>query len=203
MSKGLKFQDMSEIQKDILVSNLSVFMGWFERTFKVDVYLAYGTLLGAMRERDFIATDNDIDLCYLSSKNNINDVFLEMLEIYESCEKLNILLSRGQGSGYPRNCGHAHICLPGTDNVYDMWTSWIDEKGKYNFWSMGMDLKRGVLLPFSEAQLRGYTLKVPHKSKEVLSYLYTERWKIPENRKSYYYRKTYLKSLTELIDQEA
>lgn len=202
MAKGKAFENFSESKKDSLVENLGSFMSWFEKTFGNDIYLQYGTLLGALREKNLISRDNDIDLAYLSKYNTISEVYEEMLQIYLKCEELGVLYSRGEGSGYKRNCGHAHIYLPKTFDVYDVWTSWIGKDGKYYFWSMGNGLKSNVLLPFSKAILRGHQFKVPHRSKEVLKYLYTLDWKVPMNRKSYYYRKHYLSPLYELIKKD-
>ncbi len=44
--------------------------GTFKTEFDLDIYLTWGTLLGAVREGDFIAFDTDVDIAYLSEQTS-------------------------------------------------------------------------------------------------------------------------------------
>lgn len=197
MSKGKLFGDMRNKQKDSLVRELKVFMEAFENKFGLDIYLQYGTLLGAVRGGDFIDHDNDIDLAYLSRYHKFQEVYREMIRIYKCFEKKNLLRDRGGGRSYHKNCGHAHILSNNKKVAFDIWTSWIDEDGKYYFWSMGMGVPRGNLIPFDIVKLRGVDFKVPHRYKKVLEYLYGRDWRREKHIKSYRYRKAHLEPLYE------
>lgn len=199
MTKGRLFRYRSDKLKDILVGDLKSFIVDFEKAFKLPLYLSYGTLLGTVRQGNFIARDDDIDLAYLSKYHTIPEVFKEMLKIYSTLEKRGLLIDRGQGGGYGQNCGHAHILSINKRTEFDVWTSWIGKDKKYYFWSMGMGLPKGHLLPLVLLKLRGFEFKVPHKYKRVLAYLYGEDWRMPKAIKSYHYRPAHLTPLNEII----
>ena len=189
MTKKIKWKDISEIEKREYINQTDIFCKWFSDLFNTPIYLIYGTLLGCIRESNLIDSDDDIDLAYLSKYTKFEDVFKEMLEINRVCDKLKLIRSFGEGSGLPRYCGHSHILSQNKKCVFDVWTSWIDEKGKYNFYSMGKNINKSILLPLKSNTLREKTFLVPNKSEELLSYLYTEKWKTPSNKKSWQCRK--------------
>ncbi|MFM9276378.1 LicD family protein, partial [Pseudarthrobacter sp. NKDBFgelt] len=57
------------------------FQEYFRKTFNKDLYFVAGTLLGAVREGDFIAHDDDMDVGYFSTKASAEEVRDEMFEI--------------------------------------------------------------------------------------------------------------------------
>jgi hypothetical protein len=201
MSRKFTFKDLSEKEKDKKVENLYKFTLWFKKEFNLDIYLQYGTLLGAVRENNLIDIDNDIDTCYLSKYSDIKDVYSEMLSIYDECEKMGVLHYRG-GEKYFKNCGYGNLYLKGTQDRFDLWTSWIDDSNTYYFWAAGRGLSQDFLLPLSTVTLRGYEFLAPNKSKEVLEYLYTKDWTCCMNKKAYYYSQKELDPINKLIKQK-
>ncbi len=202
MSKGIQFKDLSKAEKDLIIERTDKFCKWFTMTFDLPIYLIYGTLLGSIRESYLIDSDNDIDLAYLSKYNTFSEVFKEMLSINMICQNLDLILSFGQGSGLPRFCGHSHIYNEEKTYSFDVWTSWIDEKGRYNFYSMGKRLNKNILRPFKVSKLGDKSFLVPNQSEELLTYLYSDDWKTPMNRKSYYYRKDFWKPLIDIYTKK-
>ena len=51
----------------------------------VDAFPAYGTLLGAIREQDFIGHDSDVDLGYVSRHTHPLDVIRESFRLQRTC----------------------------------------------------------------------------------------------------------------------
>jgi len=200
MTKKIKWKDRAETDKTEYINQADIFCKWFTDLFNVPIYLIYGTLLGCVREHNFIDNDDDVDLAYLSKHTKFEDVFKEMLEINRVCDNLRLIKTFGQGSGLPRYCGHSHIFSKNKKCIFDVWTSWIDEKGKYNFYTMGKNINQDVLLPLKLNTLRDKTFLVPNKSKKLLSYLYTDEWKTPLSRKSYQYRKFHWKPLVTIYN---
>lgn len=68
------------IDKEIASENLSLLQSLFDKN-GIRFQLAFGTLLGAVRERDFISHDEDIDLALLDEDR---DRFIEILPYLES-----------------------------------------------------------------------------------------------------------------------
>jgi len=198
MKNTIKWKDISEIEKREYINQTDIFCKWFSSLFNVPVYLIYGTLLGCIRENDFIDNDDDVDLAYLSRYNKFEDVYKEMLVINIICSNLGLIKSFGEGSNLPRFCGHSHIFSENKKCIFDVWTSWIDEKGNYNFYTMGKNIKQDVLLPLKLDTFRDKTFLVPNKSEELLSYLYTDAWKTPLDKKSHQYRKDYWRPLIDI-----
>ena len=198
MSKGIYFKDIPLKDRLEKVEYIRKFCIWFKDLFGIDVYLMYGTLLGAIRENNFIDSDNDIDLAYISKYHKFEDVFKEMIMINLTLSNLGHILSFGEGSGLPRHSGHAHIFSEDKKCVFDVWTSWIGEDNKYYFYSMGMGLDSSVLLPLTTGTILDKKLPIPCKSEKLLEYLYTADWKKPLNRKSYYYNKNYWEPLIDI-----
>lgn len=198
MSTGKPFKDYSIDEKILMVEQLYIFCKWFKDIFGLDIYLIYGTLLGAVREGGFISSDNDIDVAYLSKYSNFKDVFNELVIINVICQRLNRIFSFGDGKGLPKHSGHAHIYSDNKRFIFDVWTSWIDEDGKYNFYSMGKNLTSEIILPFKSGYFLNHTFNIPNKSDKLLEYLYSSDWKKPMNRKSGYYIKDYWKPLIDI-----
>jgi len=112
------FYKRNETDRNSLVNNMVSLAIFMKDKFNLDIYLVYGTLLGVIRENDFIAHDNDIDLAYLSNKNNAKDVLDEFYKISSTLKEYKML---------SRLCdkGQMHVYSPNRTHKYDMWTSWI------------------------------------------------------------------------------
>ena len=202
MSQGKLFKDLSQEEKKLQILELKSFCRWFKKLFDLDIYLIYGTLLGAVREQDLIDNDNDIDVAYFSKYTSFEDVFKEMVMINIICANLKMARSFGEGSGLPQHSGHAHLYSLNKKYIFDVWTSWIDENGKYNFYVMGKNLEADLLLPFGEQVILGEKFLAPNKSEALLRFLYSEEWKIPMNRKSRYYNKTHWEPLIDKFKKD-
>src|SRR3546814_2395486 len=62
-------------------------------------FLAYGTLLGAVREGTFIGHDNDLDLGYVSDLSQPVDVVHESLRLQRALVRSGIRVERYSGAG--------------------------------------------------------------------------------------------------------
>jgi hypothetical protein len=202
MSTGKPFKEYSEKQKEAQVEYLHTFCRVFKHLFDVDVYLMYGTLLGAVREHDFIDDDNDIDVCYLSKYHEFGDVYKEMLYINALFSNLDLIRSFGEGRNLPRFCGHSHIYSSDKKAVFDVWTSWIGDDGKYYVYPVGTGWAKSFLLPLEKVKLRHREFLVPHKYKSVLSKLYSKGWVNPASKKVTHFNKTFWKPLVEVYENE-
>ena len=64
------FSNRSEKYKLLLSKEMSNICNFFKKELNLEVYLIFGTLLGAIREKDFINHDYDVDLAYISNNKS-------------------------------------------------------------------------------------------------------------------------------------
>lgn len=139
--------------------------------FNLDIYLIYGTLLGAIRENNFIEHDNDVDFAYMSKQSNLPDV---LNEFYGVCAilKNHELLSKICGNG------HIHIYSPNKRNKFDLWTSFILEDKYYVIPIINGTLAPSMIIPLKESKFKNQPILIPNQSELVLDAIYNT-WKIP------------------------
>jgi hypothetical protein len=149
---------------------LSLFL---QKEFHVDVYLIYGTLLGAIREKDFILYDHDVDIAYLSKYHTKEEV-IEELRIIETKLKNKDLLSKTFN-----NNGHMHVWSPNKQLKIDVWTSWVENDSLYLIPFINGILTKQSLLPLQLDVFRGVEFNFPNNSEEILDCIY-KNWKNPQ-----------------------
>ena len=94
MKPGESFDFMSadEATKDRFAEGILYAERLFKEEFGLVLRVAYGTLLGAIREGDFIDNDTDIDMTYLSTFKKKNQVIDEMNHLYDSLKQMGLVL---------------------------------------------------------------------------------------------------------------
>jgi len=154
------FRTINDIQSAILAE------------FGYELFITYGTLLGCIREGDFIRHDNDIDMTYVSRHSDPDSVRGEFVQI---CSKLIDLGYRGfitrHGIGIKRP-------------VYlDIFFSYFTHDGKYQiaYGYHGREvIGTNLFTDTVDAALGTHTVKVPRRSEELLAQLYGDGWRIPD-----------------------
>ena len=163
---------LTEEEKNKYTSDLKELELYFRTCINLPVYLIYGTLLGAIRNNDYISHDTDVDLGYLSSYIKEEDVYVERLSLIDKLEADGMLRCRGtQG-----------IKIKFNGNDFDVWTSWITENNKYKVLPFNDLCNKDAIVPFRTGTIRGIEFPVPQKSEELLDILYVN-WKIPVTEK--------------------
>lgn len=195
------FKQRSEKVNDQHAKDIVEVQKLYKEQFDVDVYLAYGTLLGAIRDEDFIDHDRDIDLAYMSKHNNMKDIYQEWIGIMqffkdaEITEKFTRTAKKAFkyvfGKDLPlhynklfkrRNCGgQFHFWVPTGTSWIDMWTAWTYEEKYFCSRRTLGDIKHDLILPLKKTKLRGVEVSIPNKPEKYLEYLYGPDWKTPVN----------------------
>lgn len=166
-----------------------------------DIYLQFGTLLGAVRGSELPDYDNDIDVCYLSHYHMAEEVEQEIKNIYKVFADKGMLLKyftrdmdksfweTGDINNINRPFGQAHIMVK--DICIDFFTSWIDEKGNYYTCQWGNFGDSSKFFPVISKSVYGIDLKIPNNSEMILERLYGD-WRTPRDEKSKLPRRSFL-----------
>jgi hypothetical protein len=170
--KILYFEERSDSNKEYYTQQMAEFVLWFEQTLELPIYIIYGTLIGACRERKFIDHDYDVDLAYLSKETEISKIVEEKEKILKILSQQGLLVKRF-------NDGHNHIKLLDRQIIVDLWTSWFDKDKFYctGFYNGTLDKKD--IIPFQYGYLYKQIFKIPINSDKVLTEYYGN-WRVPQ-----------------------
>jgi hypothetical protein len=164
------FYKRTEEQIQAQTNEIPYLINFFKDKFNVVLYPIYGTLLGMMRNNDYILHDNDIDFAYLSLKTTKKEVIQE----YNYISK--VLKENGLLAKYWEE-GHFHCFGESKIFKFDMWISFIIDN-KYSLVPLvDKDIEKDIILPFKSHIFRQHTLLIPNKPEELLNSLY-DNWKI-------------------------
>jgi len=169
--KNLYFYTKTEEEKRKIAEELFNFTKLIESNFDVIVYPTYGTLLGFMRDEDFIKHDYDLDIAYLSKKERYTDIISEY-------EQIKLFLHKKQLFKEEVRTGQVHIRLYDTS---DFWTSWIKEGKFYHCGGktgISGEIDRQILFPFKKIKLYGYEFNCPNEP-EILFNFWYKNWNYP------------------------
>jgi len=142
----------------------------------VDVYLAYGCLLGAVRTGHLIGHDSDVDLAFLSKYEHPFDIIREARWIEEKVREMGFEVIRLSAVNFKvwaplPNGKRAGIDVFGSFYVGDTFHITGNLRG---------DLPRAALKPFGEATLEGITFPAPAELDTFLSFTYGPGWRVPD-----------------------
>ena len=138
----------------------------FKTLFGKDLFICYGTLLGCIRDGDFIAHDDDVDVCFLSDATNTEDAAEDFAHVVRA------LRARGERVRWP---GSAHFHW----NRLDVFIAWFEE-GKLYMYNAGGECARDAVLPLRSRTFLGHRVLVPRRSEMVLQLIYGSGWRTPD-----------------------
>ena len=154
------------IDKEIAHTELKTIKNVFDK-FKIRFFLTHGTCLGAIREKDFIDYDSDIDIgCY---KIDLDKIILAIQELKEKYSFKITKLSLDDES----------ITIIKDNVVIDI--SLYKLEG--NIWSANRH--KVFIIPYhfldklEEIDFLGIKIKVPYNVERYLEYQYGKDWRIP------------------------
>lgn len=183
-----RFADLDADELDALAQAIAGFERLFAAEFDLPIYLTWGTLLGAVREHDFIGHDNDIDLAYLSAAQTD-------FEIVEENETI-VRVLRDHGLTVQRHTkGQLHVnvardrraaLLPAYN--LDVWTTWIRDDRYYHYPDIKGDIAAAAVTPLVRGAFRGERLLLPADPDPVLRCFYGDGWSEPDPDYAWYPR---------------
>jgi len=167
------FYQYSDIEKLVLAKEIKDIETYFKTELELNVYPVYGTLLGMIRDNDFIGWDTDIDMAYLSKCHTNKAVLNEFNMIVKFLEEKKLLLYR------IKTASHLHVYSPNKHLRVDLWISWMDEKNNYHLvWTVGGDIDSSMILPFKTVEFKNQTL-LQMNDPELFLNIHYGNWSIP------------------------
>lgn len=169
------FDTRSAAMVQPLMETISAVLGILEDT-GVDAFLAYGTLLGAVREGALIGHDSDADLGYLSKFSEPVDVIAESLGLQRLLRNKGFEVRRYSGLAFKVYAVEADGFLRGLD----VFGGFMHQG---NFVLMGElyePFKEEWIRPLGKASLEGWEFPVPSDPDKVLTAKYGTGWRVPD-----------------------
>lgn len=163
-------------QRKLAVETLCEFFN-FMSGIGLDSYATSGTLLGIIREGDFISHDDDIDLAYISKFSDPSDILIERLEL---ANKISADLGL---KVYESTGGHLKIETSGKGIafIFDLFTAFVDQDGFLNQYPLRpRSLKVDEVVPIKKLNFYGSEVNVPASPEKHLELNYGSAWRIPD-----------------------
>ena len=142
----------------------------------VEAFLAYGTLLGAVREGNFIGHDSDIDLGYVSRRTHPVDVIRESFRLQRELQAQGLLIDRYSAAAFKVTV----VDADGSDWGLDVFGGFLREGRLYLMGEIGAPYDEGWVFPLGTSTLAGRTFPVPAAPEKLLEATYGAGWRVPD-----------------------
>jgi len=142
----------------------------------MDAFIAYGTLLGAVRNGSFIGHDNDADISYYSRHQHPADILRESYWLQRQLQERGWLVKRVTG-------GFIQVWVnEGASSVQkiDVFTAYhVGDWFAIDLWVRAR-LPPEAILPRGEIELEGRPMPAPGDPDAVLAATYGDEWRVPD-----------------------
>jgi hypothetical protein len=145
------------------------------RATGIEPFIAYGTLLGAVREGAVLGHDSDADLGYVSRHTNPVDVSLESFRIQRMLAEQGWEITRYSGAAFKISVTEGEMT-----RGLDVFGGFMDSGRLYLMGEIGVDFREEWIFPLSTATLHGREMPVPHRPEKLLEVTYGSSWRVPD-----------------------
>lgn len=171
------FTDIGALQQ-----NSSAYLGLIERASAVleqcghPAMLAYGTLLGAVREGNFLAHDDDVDLLIPTRAANREEVEVVLADLAEKLRQKGWRVTR------PNSYTNFHLTEPSTKLHVDVFPLLVDgDRTSLHMEKMRLrDIPTKIVLPPRSYTFLGHEMLVPADPEGFLRERYGDGWGTPD-----------------------
>lgn len=139
-------------------------------------FIAYGTLLGAVREGGLIGHDSDADLGYVSDHEHPADVVTESFDLQRRLVDAGFEVHRYSGAAFKV------VVLEGDGSRrgLDVFAGFVRAGTLYLMGEVGAPFDRSWVHPLTEVELEGRTFPAPAAPERFLEAMYGTSWRVPD-----------------------
>ncbi|GAB3662343.1 hypothetical protein GCM10027596_23620 [Nocardioides korecus] len=142
----------------------------------IDAFLAYGSLLGAVREGRLIGHDSDADLGYVSRHRHPVDVARESFELQRRLTAMGYPIHRYSGAAFRIDVREGDGSVRGLD----LFGGFLDEGTLFLMGEVGHPFREEWVRPLGRATLEGRSFPVPAEPERLLEAMYGPAWRVPD-----------------------
>jgi hypothetical protein len=141
----------------------------------VEPFIAYGTLLGAIREGQVLGHDSDADLGYVSHFSNPVDVVRESFGVQRVLNDHGWQTYRYSGAAF-----RVAVVEGGVTRGLDVFGGFLSQGRLYLMGEIGTEFREDWVRPPGVAALSGRPMPVPAHPERLLEATYGPGWKVPD-----------------------
>lgn len=139
----------------------------------IEPFLAYGTLLGAVREGTVLGHDSDADLGYVSRFHDPVDVVRESFRVQREFNQRGWSTYRYSGAAFRVDVSEGGVGL-------DVFGGFLDRGRLWLMGEIGTDYERDWLFPLTTVELAGRRMPAPARPEKLLEATYGPGWRVPD-----------------------
>lgn len=142
----------------------------FEAQFSKNLFICYGTLLGCIRDNDFIPHDDDVDVCFLADDEGLDAAVDEFRKVVRTLTDVGHEIQSDSSAQF-------HWRLQGTS--LDVFMAWMEGDRLYMY-NAGGTFSRDQIHPLVDHEFKGHHVLIPNESEALLELIYGPGWRIPD-----------------------
>lgn len=146
----------------------------------IEPFIAYGTLLGAVRGGKLIGHDSDADLGYVSRHSHPVDVVRESFDLQRALADMGYTITRYSGIAFKVDVREADGSIRGLD-VFGGFIGPTEDDGYLHLMGeIRTPYKREWIFPLGTTTLEGRDYPAPADTDRMLTATYGPSWRVPD-----------------------